>query len=267
MEYPGPIQRSEGWPSACPRILWWDLGRHRRVFSPACANQVQVIRDGPLHESVLKAAELVFVEAHDIREEASREALSRLAAIPGRPPILLLTAFKHENVRYLAQISLDDLAWTFEHEREVLARGLRLVQRTERSRMVSHLCRSCSNPDVLDPILKRLFQDPCPPCRVQDLAKDCFMSRRTLSRTWQAAWIDEPPVSLKTLLAWAVALRARELSRSGVNMHDTARTLRVDHRTLERTVRRLANCTWSSWRERGTQEIMLILVRAFSQDQ
>ncbi|NNM05018.1 MAG: hypothetical protein HKO65_07925 [Gemmatimonadetes bacterium] len=167
--------------------------------------------------------------------------------IRGRPPILLLTVPEPDNMRFLCHLPVEDLAWASEPVEEVLARGLRLVRGTERRRVAECLLRSCSDHATVERIVRKLFFDPKPPSQVQDLANACFLSRRSLARKWRAAWPDAAPISLKALVNWALALRARELSQSGLASLEAAKALGIHKRTLERTVGRLAGLTWGRW--------------------
>ena len=187
-----------------PRVLWWDLGNHMRVPSSAPDIELEIIRGPLLPRGALDRVDLMVAEAHDLRRQEVRRSLISALKANLRPPIVLLTAADPDNMRFLCHLSVDDLAWSFERQEEALSRGLRLVRGTERKRVAEHLLRSCSDRPTVEPVVKRLFLDPKPPFQVQQLARSCLVSRRTLERRWKGAWPRGAELPLKALVDWAL---------------------------------------------------------------
>ena len=103
--------------------------------------------------------------------------------------------------------------------------------------------------------MKKLFTDPNPPSQVQDLARSCFLSRRTLEKKWKAAWRGTDPIRLKELVDWALALRSRELCQAGLDSREIARILGIHPRTLDRIAGRLVGLSCRRWFALGHQKI------------
>jgi hypothetical protein len=208
---------------------------------------VEYVRGVPIPLEDLTNFHLLVVEAHSIRQEATRESLISLLDVPGRPPVLLMTVLDPENARYFSQMPVEGFAWVSEPEVEVLDRALRRVTRTERGRLADHVLRACPDRDKVEPVVEVLFIAPTPPCQIQEIALSCHIGCRTLERNWNAAWEGNPPVSLKSLVDWAVGLRARELWQRGRSPKEIAWALGIHERTLERIADRLAETSCGEW--------------------
>ncbi|MBT8395858.1 MAG: hypothetical protein KJN92_02780 [Gemmatimonadetes bacterium] len=150
-------------------------------------------------------------------------------------------------MRFLCHIPVDDVAWTSETVREVVVRGIRLMNGNEGKRVAEYFLRSCSDPGTIEPVVTRLFLNPKPPTKVQDLARSCFVDRRTLERKWIAAWSGSPPLPLKALVDWALLLGARDLSEAGIGPRRIAKELGIHKRTLDRIAGRLVGLSSRGW--------------------
>jgi hypothetical protein len=225
------------------RVLWWVLGGHGRVPSSSPEVEVEVIRGPSLPREALDGVELVIAEAHDLGREEVRGALLRVLESPGRPPVLLLTVLGSGNVPFLKDLPVEEVAWTFEPEEDVLAKGLRLVQGTVRTRIAEYVLRQASGCPAVRSAVSILFVDPDPPARVQDLARRVFVSPRELERRWRTASSGGSELTLKKLVDLALLLRARELCRQGLRLPGAAHLLGVHQRRLERVATRLFDST------------------------
>ena len=237
------------------RVLWWDLGNHGRVPSATPKVMIECVRGGPIPLEDLTEFHLLIVEAHSIRQDETRESLISFLNSAGCPPALLVTALDPENARYFYQIPVEGFAWAFEPEGEVLDRALCLVTRTERRRLADHVLRACPDRDKVEPVVRVLFLESTPPSQVQDLALACHTGRRALERKWKAAWGGKPPVCLKSLMDWAVGLRARELGLLGRSPKEIAKALRIQERTLKRITDRLAGTSPCKWLELDSRAV------------
>ncbi len=229
------------------RVVWWDLGNHGRPPFAGPGTELVVVRNLSLFREVFDSVDMAIVEAHDLRKERTLRSLSTVLDTPGRPPVLLITAPDPDNMRLLIHVHVDDLAWTFEPAEEVMVRGLRLARRNERRRVAESLLGSCSERTTVEPIVKASFCNPRPPSKVQDLARACFMSRRTLERRWRSAWSGNPPFSLKVLVDWGLLLWAADRLEEGLRVDQIARALGIHKRTLDRIAGRLAGLSPRRW--------------------
>lgn len=202
---------------------------------------------GPIPLEDLTEFHLLVVEAHSIRQDETRESLISLLNSQGRPPALLVTAFDPENARYFNQMPVVGFAWASEPEEEILDRALCLVNHSERRRLADHVPRACPDRERVKPVVEALFLESTPPSQVQDLARACHRSRGALGDDWNAAWEGSPPVCLKSLVDWAVGLRARELWQRGHSPKEIAWALGIHERTLERIADRLAGMSSYEW--------------------
>jgi hypothetical protein len=225
------------------RVVWWDLDN--RGFLPPTVQDVEInlIRDLPLDPETLAGIDVLIAAAEEIGGEGVLQSLLRLLSFPARPPVLLRTSPEPDNTRFLKDLLVEDLAWTSEPEEEVIARGARLARQTKRRRLADHFLRSISDCSTVDKALRRVFLGKSPVSRVRDLARDCFVSQRTLERKWNESRPEGHPIGLKELLDWALLLRAWELHRLSMFPHEIARVLGVNDRTLGRLANRLAGLT------------------------
>ena len=249
-----------------PRVLWWDLGDHGTTPSQPLRIDLSIVRERSLPSRALDGIDLAVAEAHDIRREETRRCIAHTLKTPRRPPILFLTEANPDNMRFLNELSVEGLAWTFEPEEEVLGRGLRLVRIPERIRVAEHLIQTCSDRALAESVMEKLFVDLTPPSRVNDLAKSCFMSRRTLEKRWKAAWPRTAPISLKALVDWALVLRARDLGKAGVRPDQVAKAFGIHKRTLERTVFRAVGLTCRKWVGLRHREVLQRVAVRFKSD-
>ena len=254
-------------PAHVPRVWWWDLGNHGRGPTSTLAVELEILRGHLLPRGALAGSDLIVAEAQDLRPQEVRDSLKSVLKANVRPPIIPLTAAEPDNMRFLNHLPIDDLALASEPVEEVLARGLRLVRGNERRRVAEYLLRSCSDRNTVESVVEHLFFSPKPPAQVQDLAKACLVSRRTLEKRWKSAWSATAQLSLKALMDWALALRARELHQAGLPPHGTAKVLRIHQRTLERIVGRSVGLTYRQWLVLRHREVWQRVVARFLSDQ
>lgn len=229
------------------RLLWWDLEGVRKKPPQREDLVIRFVRTPSLDLRILRSIDLFLAEAHDLRKEWVRNALLGGFNFPTRPPSLLLTSPEPDNVRFLKEFLVEEVAWTFEPEKEVLARVLPLITTSDRKRLALLLLDHCSGCATLEVAIENLFLGPRPPSRVRDLARACFVSPRTLGRRWKDGHSESIRPSLKGLVDWALLLRAREMSHAGLSPLEIQRELGVHRSTLERATRRLAEITCSDF--------------------
>lgn len=222
------------------RIGWWDLARRREEPPAHLGVEIFVAPDPGEDPGFLSNIDVLIAEARDIRDPEVNRAVVGLLSLSARPPVLLLTSPDPDNVRFLKDLIVEDLAWTSEPENEVVARAARLARVTERRRVAEHLLRSCPDCQAVEKAIKEMFLGQSPISRVQDLAKKCLVSPRALERKWKESRPEHCPATLKALLDWALLLRAWELSHLGVPPHEIPKALGVHDRTLGRLGYRLS---------------------------
>jgi hypothetical protein len=244
------------------RIVWWDLESRRQGPLSAPQEGAQVVRSpAPPGHDAFAGIDVVIAEAHDIREEGVRQALLQFLEERGSPPLILLTSAQLDNIRALVGLPVDEVSFTSESEREILARALRLATRPERTRIGESFLRSGAFHGCVQRALKKVFLDPDAIPTVEHLARACFVSRRTLEQSWKVSRPESCQATLKILLDWGHLLRARELHRRGSSPPEVAKLLGVHLGTLYRLARRLADCTFSEFSRIGRNELRMLLER------
>lgn len=221
------------------RVVWWDMDNRREELPSIPHVEVKLLRTPPLDRETRYSSNVLIAEAHDLQRIGTRQSLLSFLESRGRPPVLLLTSIEPDNIRFLEDLSVEDLAWAFERDEEVFARALRLCRVPERTHLGEHLLRSVTECDCVKTALKRVFLDPTPISKVHDLARACFVSPRTLERNWKASRPQSCSASVKALVDWGLLFRARELHRRGLSPHEIARVLGIHVRTLRRLPDRL----------------------------
>lgn len=226
------------------RVIWWKLD-HGTVEPPTSAGvELHITRYLQHHPEIVLDWDVLIAEAHNLFENEVRKSLHSVLQLPARPPVLLLTSSNPVNMRSLPDLLIDDLAWTSESGKEVMARAIRLVKETELQRVAGRFVPSLSTCRTIETALQELFFGADPVARVEDLASRCNVSRSTLWREWVKSRSGNHPACLKTLVDWCLLLRARELHRRGLSPVETARTLGVHERTLDRIANRSAGLTF-----------------------
>jgi hypothetical protein len=225
--------------------------------------EVDLLQVLSLNPKTLSRFGVVIAEAHDLENHGVREFLGDLLDSRGRPPVLLLTSTEPDNIRLLKDLAVEDLAWAFERDEEVLARALRLSQTPDRIRLGQYFLQFDTHRACVKSALRRVFLDPDPISTVRDLARECFVSPRTLERTWKASRPEGCSLCLKDLLDWCLLLRARECHRRGLSPHEVAKVLGIHARTLNRIASRLTTRSYLGLLELGQDELRRLVDREF----
>ena len=214
------------------RVVWWDLENRRGRPPSTSPVEVDLMRVLSLDCGFLSRIGMVVAELHNLQEEETRESLLSLLESRGRPPVLLLTRPEPDNIRLLPGLPVDDLAWTFEREEEVIARGIRLghAPALERTRLGEYFLRFGTGCTTVESALKRVFLNPDPISTVRELARACFVCPRTLERRWNQSRPEGCRLTLKNLVDWGLLLRAWEQGPRGLSPHQVAKALGVHPR-------------------------------------
>ena len=107
--------------------------------------------------------------------------------------------------------------------------------------------------ETVNRAIRDLFFHPLPAIQVQELARRCHTTVRTLERTWKASSSAE--VSLKAPIDWALLLRAKELQQRGLSLDEMAKYFGVCRRTVKRILRRRLTLSWFQFSEMEEFEV------------
>lgn len=186
------------------------------------------------------SANVVVVEVRDLGGPGVISKLEPFLEQSTRPPVVLVTSPNPENTRFLRILRVEELVWNDEPEEAVVAKCINLDAGSERRRIARQLTALSSSSPTIGLALLKTFAGQQPISSVRDLARDCFVGRRTLERKWKAARPIQVSASLKVLVGWSLLLRAWEMKKSGLTGSSIAKTLKIHWRTLDRTSYRLA---------------------------
>lgn len=185
-----------------------------------------------------------------VAPKLSRERLARLRAIRvGRHgtagPVILVTDWERQNARHLKDVTVDDVIWLPDLERDLPTAICRFMHRHQAARLqlaqeieaaswipwpLSHaLARACTRDQPVDSILT--------------LARDVGHSRSTIGKQWRRLVGTERSERLKDFLDWLRLLDAAEARCAGRSWESIALEHRMYRSALSRVVRRLTGCS------------------------
>lgn len=217
------------------------LGRDPQVVSEV-ARALEGIRDlvlAPVLERTApfggEARAVVFVADRDTEnlETAAREVRK---ALPGIPLFAVLpVSFANVHASDALQAGATRIVWDdrVEDLRALLGGG---VEGEPLAWLHAELRALAPGSDLVGQIADALCRQPAPPRSVKRLAALLRMSEATLRRRWMADAPSAP--TLGVLLDWALVCGWAQVA-GRMSVAAAAASLRVDVRTLERTLRRL----------------------------
>ncbi|HEX7091179.1 MAG TPA: hypothetical protein VF192_13645 [Longimicrobiales bacterium] len=170
-------------------------------------------------------------------------AAAQLASLKERSPLqplVLVTQKDAENLRLLKELSVEEIVWLHEAERELWG----AIGRARASSLLRQMASAVEKAEHLPPKLRfalsHAFRSERPVRSVIELAAAVGCDRRTLWRHWRDGLGPDHPLLPGHFLDWLLLLRASGLKAPGQKWSAVAHQLGVHEHTVARLAKRLA---------------------------
>jgi hypothetical protein len=218
--------------------------RYRQKVEKAApaGREVKAVDDWESFERAAAASEcsVVVIPWLDAKPETRRLAIFK--ARHPLHPVVLVTRGDIENARALKDLSVDEVVWLGEMERELAdAVGRTCVLRQTRS-LADALRGAAHLPARLREALASACEYERPLRTVEKLAASAGCDRRTLWHQWKQA-VDGGALRLQDFLHWLLLLRAAGRKTAGRPWSEVAEDVGVHPDTLGRLARQLTGRT------------------------
>lgn len=250
-----PASSASSAPASCPLILHADdpahLGRLRsflpREHSTTLAEHWSEV------EQHAAGAPCLVVAIGSLRASPLVPRLAALRARQPHRPVVLVTHPDPDNTRHLKDVSVDEVVWCREAERELAAAVRRACGRITGAllHLAAPLEAAAHLPAALRTALGHACRSELPVRSVNQLAAAVGSDRRTLWYHWTRTVGPDAELRLQDFLHWVLLLRALARKTPDRTWASVASEVGVHGHTLQRFARHLAGGTLPTLEEDG----------------
>lgn len=253
-----PASSASSAPASCPLVLHADDPAHlRRLWGFLPREHPTTLAE---HWSEVERHSVgtpcLVVSIGSLRTSPLVPRLAALRARQPHRPVVLVTHPDPDNTRHLKDVSVDEVVWCREAERDLAAAVLRACGRTTGAlpHLAAPLEAAAHLPAALRAALGHACRSELPVRSVNQLAAAVGSDRRTLWYHWTRTLGPDGELRLQDFLHWVLLLRALARKTPDRTWASVAGEVGVHGHTLRRFARHLAGRTLPALEEEGGAE-------------